>query len=126
MFLSNLSSLLLLLQETSGEGGGTPEEQAPSGLFSNPLVPMVVVLAIFWVVMIAPERKKRKARQQMLSELQKGAKVMTSSGMYGTVIQIQEDVVTVQVADNVRIKFARAAIQGLVEAGEEKGDAKTE
>ena len=54
MFLSNLSPLLLWLQEYTGEGGGTTEEgAAPGGIFSNPLVPMVAVLAIFWVVMIA-------------------------------------------------------------------------
>jgi len=92
------------------------------------MLPMLAILAIFWIVMIGPERKKRKAREAMLGALQKGDKVMTNGGMFGSVASVQDDVVTVQVADNVRIKFTRGAIQAVVEqkdgaqpAGDSKG-----
>ena len=65
--------------------------------------------------MIAPERKRRKERESMIAALKKGDKIMTTSGMYGTIAQVQGDVVTVALADNLRVKFALAAIQGKVD-----------
>ena len=105
----NLSSLNLfvlgLLQE-----GGAAEGAAPETM--SPLLPLLMVGAIFWFVLIAPERKKRKAREAQMSSMKKGDRIMTTTGMYATIAQIQDDVVTLQIADGVRVKFALAAIQG--------------
>ena len=87
-------------------------EPAPrGGGLDTFLVPMLLIFAIFYFVLILPERKKQKARQGLLSALKKGDRVMTTSGMYGTVAQIQDDVVTLQVAEGVRLRFSRQAIQ---------------
>ena len=110
---------LLLLQET--------ETPAASGEpFGGILIPMIAVAAIFYFLVIGPERKKQKARDEMLGAMKKGDEVMTSSGMYGRVVRIQEDVITLQVADGVRLRFNRAAIQSVLEEGasESKGEAK--
>lgn len=126
MYFTTLPSAAAILQDTEatqsaptdatpggdqGQGQGTP----PSPCGGNMMVPMLLILGIFWIVMIGPERKKRKAREAMLGSMQKGDKVMTSGGMFGSIAQVQDDVVTVQVADNVRIKFTRAAIQAVLE-----------
>jgi len=110
--------LLDAIQETAGNAAGAAEggAAASDGGGSSFLLPMLAIGAIFWFVMIAPERKKRKAHDEMLGALKKGDKVMTTSGMYGSVSQVQDDVVTLQISDNVRVKFARAAIQGFVDA----------
>ena len=62
----------------------------------------------------------------MLGAMKKGDKVMTSSGMYGQVVAMADDVITLQVADGVRLKFNRAAIQQVLEAqgGGDAGEAK--
>jgi len=106
----NLAAVTLpwLLQ---GEEGG--ETTSPGGF---PWIPMILILGIFYVVLILPERKKQKQRKEMLGTMKKGDKVMTSSGMYGNVVAIAEDVITLQVADGVRLKFNRAAIQQVLEA----------
>lgn len=98
---------LLLLVQDSAPADSSP---APGGGLMG-FAPILLILAIFYVVLILPERKKQKQRQAMLSALAKGDRVMTSSGLYGTVVQLTDEVVTLQVADNVRLKFARQAIQ---------------
>ena len=128
MYLPTLLSSAAILQENTTtqsaspdpgpDGGGADPNQTPAGPCgggTNMMLPMVAILAIFWIVMIGPERKKRKKREAMLGALQKGDKVMTNGGMYGSVASVQDDIVTVQVADNVRIKFSRGAIQTVLE-----------
>ena len=108
-----------------GPGSEGPEGgAAPSG-GSNFLVPMLLVGAIFWFVMIGPERKQRKKRAAMLSELGKGAKVMTTSGMIATVVQVQDDEVTLQAAEGVRLRFSLSAIQTVLDDKEKPAEAKS-
>lgn len=117
MLLHAFGTLALL----QGEDGAPPAPPPSGGGF--PLLPLLLVFAIFWFVLIVPERKQRKRRQQMIDALKKGDRVLTSGGIYGTVVQVQEDVITVQVADSVRMRFAKAAITTVL--GEEKeGEAK--
>ena len=103
-----------LFQDSSAEGG--EEASPPSGLFGGDMwILIIAIVAIFYFVMIAPEKKNRKKRENMLGALKKGDKIMTTSGMYGAVAQVQEDVVTVQVADGVRLRFSRTAIQTVID-----------
>ena len=84
-------------------------------------VPLLLVGLVFWFLLIAPERKNRKKREAMLGALKKGDRVMTASGMYGTVAALSESDVTLQVADGVRIRFSRQAIQTVVDEKAEAG-----
>jgi preprotein translocase subunit YajC len=93
--------------QTAPKGAG----EGPSGPFGSSWFPLVMIAAIFWFVVIGPERKNRKKREQMLAALKKGDKVLTNSGLYGSVAAIQDQVVTLAVADGVRLRFARSAIQ---------------
>ena len=86
---------------------------------------MLLVGAIFWFVMIGPERKQRKKRAAMLTELGKGAKVMTTSGMIATVVQVQDDEVTLQAAEGVRLRFSLSAIQTVLDDNEKAAEAKS-
>lgn len=104
--------------ETGGPGGTAGGQTSGGGLLS--WLPLVVIFAIFWFLMIGPERKQRKKREEMLSQLKKGDKVITNAGIFGQVIQIQDEVVTLQIADGVRIRMSRAAIQDLEHARDAK------
>ena len=73
--------------------------------------PMIAIFAIFYFVLIRPERAQRKKREEMLSKMQKGDKVMTSGGMYGTIAALSDKEVTLEIADGVRVKFVRQSIQ---------------
>lgn len=111
--LQLLALLTPLLQDA--EGG----ERAPGGSAFS-WMPLILIFAIFWFVLIVPERKQRRRRQEMIAALKKGDRVLTTGGIYGTVVQTQEEVVTVQVADNVRLRMARGAVQAVLE--EEAGE----
>ena len=89
------------------------------------MFPLIAVFAIFWFVMIGPERKQRKKRQGMLDALKKGDRVMTTGGMYASVAMVQDDLVTLQIADGVRARFSRASIQSVIE-DEEPADKKAD
>ena len=104
-------------------GGGAPQ-QAPSLMdaISGMAFPLILCLVVFWVFMIGPERKQRKKREEMLKSLEKGDEVVTTSGMYGSVVQVQDGVVTLQVADGVRLRFA---LQSIGSVSEKTADAKS-
>lgn len=105
----------LLLQDTA-----TPAQPPPvPSILSSQLWPFLIMGVLFFVLLILPERKKQKQRQKMLDALKKGDRVLTTSGMYGTVVTTTAEVVVLQVADNVRLRFSRAAIQNVIEASKE-------
>jgi preprotein translocase subunit YajC len=107
--MMTLTLLTTLLQEGAGDSA---EKAGGGGL--NFLFPTLLIIGIFYVVLIMPERKKQKQRKSMIDAMKKGDKVMTSSGIYGSVAQIQEEVIVLQVSDGVRMRFNRAAIQTIL------------
>lgn len=84
-------------------------------------VPLVLVFVIFYALLIRPQQKKAKEHNEMLSKLKKNDEVVTSGGIYGKVIALSEDVATLEVAPNVRIRVQRAQISTLVKADKASG-----
>lgn len=80
---------------------------------------MVVIFAIFYFILIRPQQQQQKKRREMLSELQKGDRVVSIGGIYGVIRELREDTVTVRVAENVNIKFTRGGIERVLSDGEE-------
>ena len=71
---------------------------------------MVVMLGILYFVWIRPASAERKKHQSMLEQLKRGDEVVTNSGMFGTIVDIDERTMTLEVARNVKVKFLRSAI----------------
>lgn len=86
-------------------------QQQPNALMS--FLPLILIFVIFYLVMFLPMRKRQKKHQAMLQALQKGDRVITSGGIYGTVVSAEGDVLTLRVADNVKLQVARSAVAGL-------------
>jgi preprotein translocase, YajC subunit len=93
------------------QGNGTP------GILGSPLIMMIIVMGIFYVMLILPQQRQRKKTQAMLAALKNGDKVVTTSGIYGTVNGIDGDTVILKIADQVKIRILRSAI-AQIEAGE--------
>jgi preprotein translocase subunit YajC len=100
--MENLTSLLLMTPP-AGEGGG-------GGSMMSMFIMFGLVIVIMYFMMIRPQQKRQKELQAMLDSIRKGDKVVTTSGMHGTVTDVDDKTMTVQVADNVKIKFERSAI----------------
>lgn len=79
------------------------------------MLPMILAfIAIMYFLMIRPQQKREKERREMLNSLAKGDKVVTSGGMYGTVVDLSEEKVTLRVDDKVEIDFIRGAVAQIV------------
>jgi preprotein translocase subunit YajC len=84
--------------------------QQPSALTA--LLPFIIVLGIFYILIILPAQRQRRRQQRMLSALKSGDKVVTSGGIYGTIVGLRDEAVQLRIADQVRIEVARSAIAG--------------
>ncbi len=74
------------------------------------LIMFGAIFLIFYFMIIRPQQKRAKEREKMLNALEKGDKVVTSGGIHGTIAGLDEKTVLLQIADNVKIKVDRAAI----------------
>ena len=99
----NVAPFLQVSPSSSGMAGGLLQ-----------LAPYVLIFVIFYFVLLAPMRKQQKKTREMLAALKKGDRVLTSGGIYGTIAQIEDQVVWVKLADTVKVKMARSAITGVV------------
>jgi len=77
------------------------------------LVPFVLIFVIFYFLMILPQQKRQKKLKAILQTLKKGDKVITSSGLWGTITNLGKETVTLQVADNTKVKIQREHIARL-------------
>lgn len=89
---------------------GVPPEGQPSLLVQ--LLPFAMILAIFYFVILLPMKKRQKKVAEFQSGLKPGDRVVTTSGIYGTVAKVNERSVSLQVADKVRIEVATTAVAG--------------
>jgi len=83
-------------------------------------LPFVLIFVIMYFLIIRPQQKQRKDREALLAAVKKGDRVVTSSGMYGTVVGLSEHTVTLKVAEQVKLEFERSAIGRIVPAAGEK------
>ncbi|MBS5680627.1 MAG: preprotein translocase subunit YajC [Clostridiales bacterium] len=78
------------------------------------LVPMILIFVVFYFVLIRPQRKKDKEAKAMLDNLKVGDRICTIGGIYGTIVKIKDDVLTVEVGEQkTQLVFARWAIRNV-------------
>ncbi len=86
--------------------------QAPAGQ-ANPLtslLPLVLIIVVFYFFMIRPQVKRQKELKNYRNALQKGEKVITTGGIYGKITDVKDQTVTVEIAENIRIKVDKSAV----------------
>ena len=80
------------------------------------MLPMVLIIVVFYFILIRPQRKKDKEAKAMLAALKKGDRICTIGGIYGTITNIKDDVLTVEVGEQKTVMvFARWAIRNVEE-----------
>ena len=100
-----------------GGAGAAPGNPMISTLLM--LLQFLPIFLIIYLLIIRPQRKRQKDLEKMLKALKKGDKVLTSGGIYGTVVGVEEGKTVVKVADDVKLEFAKSAIVQVL-----SGDAK--
>ncbi len=89
---------------TEGEEQGGWESTWPMLVF------LAVIFVFFWFVMVRPQRKRQKEHQQMMESLQKGDRVITAGGIYGTIDSVNEDNVVIKVEGGTTLRIARGSV----------------
>ena len=87
------------------------QTQAPGGIIS--FLPLILILGIFYLIVFLPARRKQKTLQEMIDSLKAGDKVITSGGIYGTIVGFKDDRIQLRVAENVKIELSRNAVTAL-------------
>jgi len=90
----------------------------------NPILLVYIVLfvAVFYLLAVRPQRRQRRAHQEMVSMLKKGDEIVTIGGLFGTVRKIGPDYVELEVANRTRVKFLKRAISTIVSEEEEEDE----
>ena len=89
---------------------------APQGGFGMLLFP-IILIAIMYFLMIRPQMKRQKEHRAMLDKLSKGDEVITNGGIAGTVAEIGENFITVEIASNVQVRLQKGAIASVLPKG---------
>ncbi len=122
---STCIALAALAAQTTGEGA-TGEATAPAQTCLDPtnlssLLPILLMIGIFYFLIIRPQQKQQKELRRMRDSLRKDDRVVTTGGIHGVVAAVKGEIVSLRIADNVKIDIDRSAI-GTVERSSE-GDA---
>ena len=90
--------------------------------FITGIIPIILIIGVFYFLMIMPQQKKVKKHQNMLKNLSKGDEVVTEGGIYGTIVGLKDNVVVLKIAEvkdeDVKIEVSRARVAFLVHSGE--------
>ena len=99
---------LVYAMGTGGAGG------AGGGGGLGAFLPLIIIFAIFYFLLIRPQQRKAKQHKQLLADLRKGDKVVSSGGLHGLITGMSDDVLTVEISPKVRVKISRGSIAGVV------------
>jgi preprotein translocase subunit YajC len=87
-------------------------------------IPLILMFVIFYFLLIRPQQKKTKEHRQMISNLKKGDRIVTSGGIHGRITGMDDVTLTVEIADKVRVKVARGNVSALAQAAAQSQPAK--
>ena len=85
--------------------------EAPSPLVG--FLPIILMFAIFYFLLIRPQQKKQKDHNKLISELKKNDDVITTGGIHGTIVNVKDKTFSLRVDDNVKIEISKSAIAGV-------------
>ena len=76
------------------------------------IIMLVIMFAIFYLLLIRPQQKRAKQHKELVENLKSGDQVITAGGLHGKIVAVQDDIITLEIASNVRIKINRPSIVG--------------
>ncbi|MFA6542248.1 MAG: preprotein translocase subunit YajC [Bacteroidota bacterium] len=95
-----------------GQGGGE--------IYST-IIMFALIIGIFYFMIIRPQQKRAKEREQLLSTIKKGDKIVTAGGVHAKVISVEDKTVLIEIADNVKVKLDRSSVAVVNKQGEVEG-----
>jgi preprotein translocase subunit YajC len=99
---------------TGGAGGGGGQ-----GSSFTAFIPLILMFAIFYFLLIRPQQKKAKAHKETLATLKKGDQIVSSGGLHGVITGLTDDIITMEIAPKVRVKISRGSVGGVLRRSQE-------
>lgn len=87
------------------------QAQTPNSIIS--FLPLIFILGIFYLIVFLPARRRQKKLQEMIDNLKPGDKVVTSGGIYGTIVGLKDDRIQLRIAENVKVELSKNAVTAL-------------
>jgi preprotein translocase subunit YajC len=84
----------------------------------GPILPFIVILGAFWLLIIRPARSKQRAQQNLQRNLTVGSEVMLTSGLYGTIVEVEDDRVVIETSPGVTMRWAKPAVARILTPAE--------
>ena len=113
MHINCLAEMLALSPPPANSSSGAP---AGNPLFSSPLVPMILMIVVFYFLLIRPQQKRAKELAKLVDSLKAGDKVNTSAGIIGVVVSVKDKAVTLRTGD-AKIEITKASVTEILESG---------
>ena len=101
------ATLLIPALTPPADGGGNP--------FMG-FIPILLVFVIFYMLILRPQQRKQKEHQKMVEALGKGDQIVTSGGMFATVLNVKEDRIVATISEGVKVELTKAAVAARVKA----------
>ena len=102
----------------SSPTGGAQPEVNPIAQFG----PLILIFAIIYFMFMRPQKKRQKAREELIKQAEKGDKVITASGIHGTVAQVEDTTVLLQVSDNTKIRIEKTSLGTVIPKNADKSE----
>ena len=93
-----------------------PAEAASPSLVQSALVPYALIFAVFYFLVISPQRKKQNETKAMIDNIKKNDQVITTSGIHGVVVNVKDKTIVLRVDDDARIEFDKEAISSVTKS----------
>jgi preprotein translocase subunit YajC len=100
---------LISVAHAMGQTGGAGQAGGIAGF-----LPIIILFVIFYFLLIRPQQKKAKEHKAMISNLKKGVRIITSGGIYGTIISIDDTTIGLEIAEKIKIKITRGNVAAVV------------
>ncbi|MBN4077070.1 preprotein translocase subunit YajC [Mariprofundus ferrooxydans] len=113
LLASMIAAMTIINPAFAADAGGSS-----SGFAS--LIPLILIMVIFYFLLIRPQQKKLKEHRNLVDEIKRGDKVLTAGGLFGKVIDVKDDVLKIEIADGVRVNVKRDTIAGLTDVAAPK------
>jgi len=94
-------------------GASQPGQDQPPGYVQ--MLPLLAIFFVFYFLLIRPQAKKQKKHEEMLTQLKKGDKVVTTGGIHGKIAAVKEEIVVLSVGDNVKLEVSKSAVSRVAE-----------
>ncbi|WP_031483530.1 preprotein translocase subunit YajC [Maridesulfovibrio frigidus] len=102
-----------------GSLGGADGQAGPAGALGS-FLPLILMFAIFYFLLIRPQQKKAKQHKELLAGLKKGDRILTGGGLYGRIVAVDGDELSVELAEGFQVKVDRGYVAGMADTANAK------